>query len=77
LRRPTPPDLNRTLFDLVVVGAGPAGAAAALEARRLRPDAAVLLVRRTLQQEGREAQRIDVRNPSAPTVKATPANNNR
>jgi cell division protein FtsQ len=35
-------------------------------------DAAVLLVRRTLQREGREAQRIDVRNPSAPTVKATP-----
>jgi menaquinone-9 beta-reductase len=28
----------------VVVGAGPAGAAAALEARRLRPDASVLLV---------------------------------
>ncbi len=28
----------------MVVGAGPAGAAAALEARRLRPDAAVLLV---------------------------------
>ena len=40
-------------------------------------DAAVLLVRRTLKREGREAQRIDVRNPSAPTVKATPANNNR
>jgi cell division protein FtsQ len=35
-------------------------------------DAAVLLVRRTLQREGREAQRIDVRNPSAPTVTATP-----
>ena len=35
-------------------------------------DAAVLLVRRTLKREGREAQRIDVRNPSAPTVKATP-----
>ncbi|HYN16553.1 MAG TPA: geranylgeranyl reductase family protein [Actinomycetes bacterium] len=32
------------VFDLVVVGAGPAGAAAALEARRLRPDASVLLV---------------------------------
>ena len=30
----------------MVVGAGPAGAAAALEARRLRPDAAVLLVDR-------------------------------
>src|SRR5215211_5449462 len=43
-RRPTPSDLNRTLFDLVVVGAGPAGAAAALEARRLRPGASVLLV---------------------------------
>ena len=40
-------------------------------------DAAVLLVRRTLKREGREAQRIDVRNPSAPTVRATPANNNR
>ena len=40
-------------------------------------DAAVLLVRRTLKQEGREAQRIDVRNPSAPTVRVTPANNNR
>jgi cell division protein FtsQ len=39
-------------------------------------DAAVLLVRRTLKREGREAQRIDVRNPSAPTVTATPANNN-
>jgi cell division protein FtsQ len=35
-------------------------------------DAAVLLVRRTLRREGREAQRIDVRNPSAPTVQATP-----
>ena len=39
-------------------------------------DAAVLLVRRTLKKEGREAKRIDVRNPSAPTVTATPANNN-
>jgi len=39
-------------------------------------DAAVLLIRRTLKKEGREAQRIDVRNPSAPTVRATPANNN-
>jgi cell division protein FtsQ len=38
-------------------------------------DAAVQLVRRTLKREGREAQRIDVRNPSAPTVTATPANN--
>jgi cell division protein FtsQ len=35
-------------------------------------DAAVLLVRRTLKREGREAHRIDVRNPSAPTVTATP-----
>jgi cell division protein FtsQ len=40
-------------------------------------DAAVLLVRRTLKREGREAQRIDVRNPSSPTVMATPANNSR
>jgi cell division protein FtsQ len=40
-------------------------------------DAAVLLVRRTLKKEGREARRIDVRNPSAPTVRASPANNNR
>jgi cell division protein FtsQ len=40
-------------------------------------DAAVLLIRRTLKKDGREAQRIDVRNPSAPTVRATPANNNR
>ena len=39
-------------------------------------DAAVQLVRRTLKREGREAQRIDVRNPSAPTVEATPANTN-
>jgi cell division protein FtsQ len=38
-------------------------------------DAAVLLIRRTLKKERREAQRIDVRNPSAPTVRATPANN--
>jgi geranylgeranyl reductase family protein len=44
LRRPTPPELTRTLFDLLVVGAGPAGAAAALEVRRLRPDATVALV---------------------------------
>jgi cell division protein FtsQ len=36
-------------------------------------DAAVLLIRRTLKKEGREAQRIDVRNPSAPTVRATPS----
>ncbi|HEX8132744.1 MAG TPA: FtsQ-type POTRA domain-containing protein [Actinomycetes bacterium] len=33
-------------------------------------DAAVLLVRRTLAKEGREVARIDVRNPSAPTVRA-------
>jgi menaquinone-9 beta-reductase len=33
-----------SIWDLMVVGAGPAGAAAALEAMRLRPDAAVLLV---------------------------------
>jgi menaquinone-9 beta-reductase len=32
------------LWDLVICGAGPAGAAAALEARRLRPDASVALV---------------------------------
>jgi cell division protein FtsQ len=36
-------------------------------------DAAVLLIRRTLKKEGREAQRIDVRNPSSPTVRATPS----
>jgi cell division protein FtsQ len=36
-------------------------------------DAAVQLVRRTLKREGREAQRIDVRNPATPTVTATPA----
>jgi cell division protein FtsQ len=40
-------------------------------------DAAVSLIRRTLKREGREAQRIDVRNPATPTVMATPANNNR
>jgi cell division protein FtsQ len=40
-------------------------------------DAAVALVRRTLKREGREAQQIDVRDPSTPTVQATPANNNR
>ncbi|HEV8424692.1 MAG TPA: geranylgeranyl reductase family protein [Actinomycetes bacterium] len=33
-----------SIWDLVVIGSGPAGAAAALEARRLRPDASVLLV---------------------------------
>jgi cell division protein FtsQ len=33
-------------------------------------DAAVLLVRRTLAREGRGVVRIDVRNPSAPTVRA-------
>ena len=36
-------------------------------------DAAVQLIRRTLKREGREAQRIDVRNPASPTVTATPA----
>jgi geranylgeranyl reductase family protein len=36
--------MAQRLFDLIVVGAGPAGAAAALEARRLRADASVLLV---------------------------------
>jgi cell division protein FtsQ len=39
-------------------------------------DTAVLLVRRELKREGREAQRIDVRNPSAPTVQAARKNNN-
>src|ERR687894_742374 len=43
-RPPTPPNLARTRFDLLVVGAGPAGAAAALEARRLHPAALVALV---------------------------------
>jgi cell division protein FtsQ len=33
-------------------------------------DAAVILVRRKLAREGREVERIDVRNPSAPTVLA-------
>jgi cell division protein FtsQ len=33
-------------------------------------DAAVLLVRRTLARDGREVERIDVRNPSAPAVLA-------
>jgi len=33
-------------------------------------DAAVLLVRRTLAKEGREVERIDIRNPAAPTVRA-------
>jgi cell division protein FtsQ len=33
-------------------------------------DAAVLLVRRTLAREGKEVERIDVRNPSAPAVRA-------
>jgi geranylgeranyl reductase family protein len=36
--------MAQRLYDLIVVGAGPAGAAAALEARRRRPDASVLLV---------------------------------
>jgi cell division protein FtsQ len=40
-------------------------------------DTAVLLVRRALQRERREAQRIDVRNPSAPTVRAVPTNTSR
>jgi cell division protein FtsQ len=38
-------------------------------------DSAVLLVQRTLKRERREAQRIDVRNPSTPTVVATSTNN--
>jgi cell division protein FtsQ len=38
-------------------------------------DTAVLLVRRELQRERRGALRIDVRNPSTPTVQAAPANN--
>jgi cell division protein FtsQ len=41
-----------------------------LAAEQPAKDAAVLLVRRTLAREGREAMRIDVRNPSAPTVRA-------
>jgi cell division protein FtsQ len=40
-------------------------------------DAAVLLVRRELARAGREGQRIDVRNPSTPTVVASPTNNSR
>jgi cell division protein FtsQ len=36
-------------------------------------DTAVLLIRRQLAREKREVQRIDVRNPSAPTVLATQA----
>jgi cell division protein FtsQ len=40
-------------------------------------DGAVLLIRRQLRREGREAQRIDVRNPSAPTVQAVTADNKR
>jgi cell division protein FtsQ len=38
-------------------------------------DAAVLLVQRELRRAGREGQRIDVRNPSTPTVVASPTNN--
>jgi menaquinone-9 beta-reductase len=38
------PMASEPVWDVAVVGAGPAGAAAALEVRRLRPDAAVLLV---------------------------------
>jgi cell division protein FtsQ len=41
-----------------------------LAAEQPAKDAAVLLVRRTLAREGREVQRIDVRNPAAPTVRA-------
>jgi hypothetical protein len=41
-----------------------------LAAEQPAKDAAVLLVRRTLAREGREVVRIDVRNPSAPTVRA-------
>jgi cell division protein FtsQ len=41
-----------------------------LAAEQPAKDAAVLLVRRTLAREGREVKRIDVRNPSAPTVRA-------
>jgi len=41
-----------------------------LAAEQPAKDAAVLLVRRTLAKEGREVVRIDVRNPSAPTVRA-------
>jgi cell division protein FtsQ len=37
-------------------------------------DTAVLLVQQQLGKEKREVQRIDVRNPSAPTVQAGPAN---
>jgi cell division protein FtsQ len=47
-----------------------------LAAEQAAKDTAVLLVRRELKREGREAQRIDVRNPSAPAVRAAPANNN-
>lgn len=38
--------MGPSTWDLIVVGAGPAGAAAALEARRLAPDARVLLLDR-------------------------------
>jgi cell division protein FtsQ len=41
-----------------------------LAAEQPAKDAAVLLVRRTLAREGKEVVRIDVRNPSAPTVRA-------
>ena len=40
------PDLDR-LWDVVIIGAGPAGAAAALSALRTRPDASVLLIDRS------------------------------
>lgn len=47
-QRPCPTAQNRRVdvWDLVVVGAGPAGSAAALAARRVRPDASVLLLDR-------------------------------
>jgi geranylgeranyl reductase family protein len=38
--------VGASIWDLIVIGAGPAGAAAALEARRLAPDARVLLLDR-------------------------------
>jgi cell division protein FtsQ len=41
-----------------------------LAAEQPAKDAAVLLVRRTLAKQRREVERIDVRNPSAPTVRA-------
>jgi cell division protein FtsQ len=41
-----------------------------LAAEQPAKDAAALLVRRTLAKERREVERIDVRNPAAPTVRA-------